>query len=172
MRKLFVLFIGLSSFFSLTLSENDQQKSDLVYVDLLTNQYLLTEQGIWNDIASNANLKDVIQKIHSEHLNLFSNSFLTSEQSYDRLSLNGKDFFGENIADVNLKIRVVKDNYLHESTDPDSLKKEILEMAMLNSNTTLIDSIYESVIREDFFGYIKMVIILLDVFRLSSSLTD
>lgn len=157
MKKLFVLLIGLS-FFSRTLSENGNQKSDLVYVDLLTNNYLLTAMDIWNDIASNTNLKDVIQKIHSEHLKLFSNSFLTSEPSYDPLLLNGKNFFDENIADVNLKIRAAKEHYLHASPDPESLKKEILDMAMQSRNTSLIDSIYDTLIREDIFGYIKMVI--------------
>lgn len=157
MRKLFVLFIGLY-FFSQTLSEIANQKSDSIYVDFLTDNYLLTEIDIWNDISSKANLKDVIQKIHSEHLNLFWNPLFTSEQSDNRLSFNGKNFFDESVADVKSKIKVVRDNYLHDSTDPESLKKQILDMAMINSNTTLIDSIYDSVVKEDFFGYIKMVI--------------
>lgn len=151
-----MFLLGLC-FVSLTLSEMDNQKSNSVYVDFLTNNYLLTEMDIWNDIASNANLRDVTQKIHSVHLNLFSNSFVSSQQSYDPLLLNGKNFFDANVAEVNLKVKVVKENYLRDSTDPASLKKEILGMATTNSNTTLINSIYDSVIREDFFGYIKTV---------------
>lgn len=165
MGKIFVLLVGLS-FVSLTLSEMDNQISDSVYVDFLTNNYLLTQKDIWNDIASNANLKDVTQKIHSVHLNLFSNSFLSSQQSYDPLLINGKNFFDANVAELNLKIRVAKEKYLRDSTDPAALKKEILDMATNNSNTTLINSIYDSVIREDFFGYIKMVIKIIFVYRL------
>lgn len=156
MKKLFVLLIGLS-FFSQTLSENENRKSDLVYVDFLTNHYSLTVMDIWTDIASNTNLKDVIQKIHSEHLKLFSNSFLTSEPSHDPLLLNGMNFIDEHVADVNLKVKVAKEHYLHDSADPESLKKEILDMAMHSRNTSSIDSIYEIIIREDVFGYIKMV---------------
>lgn len=158
MRNLFVLLIGLS-FISLTLSENDNRRSeDLVYVDFLTTNYLRTELDIWKDIASNANLKDVIRKIHSEHLALFSNQFLTTKQIHDQLLLNEKNFFDVTIDDVNLNIRLVKENYLHDSADPESLKKEILEMAMNNSNTTLLDIIYDSVVKEDLFVYIKTVI--------------
>lgn len=159
MWKFFVLLVGLSVF-HLTLSENSYKKSDLVYVDLLTENYMATAKDIWNDIESNANLKDVIQKIHSEHLSLFyhvSNSFLTSEYILDRLFLNEKNLFYDKISEVNLRIDVVKENYLHDSADPESLKREIIEMAMHNSNTTLIDSIYDAVIGDDFFGYFKMV---------------
>lgn len=157
MANLVVLLIGLS-LLGLTLSEHDHQRSEDVYVNYLRNDYLLTERDIWNDIASNKNLKGVIQKIHSEHSKLFSNSFLTGESLSDKRLLNGKNTIDEYMSDVKLKMRVVKENYLHDSTDPESLKKEILEMAMQNSNTTLVDRIYDSVVREDFFGFVKTVI--------------
>ncbi len=157
MRKFYVLTIGLF-YLSKTLSENYRPRSDSVYVDYLTNDYLLTERDIWNDIATNTNLKDLLKKISSEHLNLFSNSFITSEPFNDQLLLNGKKFVDEQMVEVNLNMRVVKENYLNGYTNPESSKKQILEMAMQNSNTTLFDRLYDSVMREDVFAYIKSVI--------------
>ncbi|KAG4078104.1 hypothetical protein HA402_002155 [Bradysia odoriphaga] len=156
MANLVVLLIGLS-LLGHTLSEHDHQRSEEVYVDYLRNDYLLTERDIWNDIASNKNLKEVIQKIHSEHSKLFFNSFVTSESLSDKRLLNGKNIIEEYVADVQLKMKRVKWNYLHNSTDPDYLKEDILAMAMQNSNATLVDRIYDSVVREDFFGYVKTI---------------
>lgn len=159
MAHLVVVLVVCLSFFGLTFCEHDHQRSEEVYVDYLRNDYLLTERDIWNDIATNnKDLTEVIQKIHSEHSKLFSNSFLTGESLSDKRLLNGKNIIDNYVADVNSKMKAVKENYLHDSTDPDSLKNEILQMAMQNSNTTLIDRLYDTVVREDFFGYVKTVI--------------
>ncbi|KAJ6649489.1 hypothetical protein Bhyg_04725 [Pseudolycoriella hygida] len=153
MRELFVMLFGLSVV-SLTQCENVNPKSDSIYIDYLTNKYLLTETEIWNDIASNVNIKDVIQKIHREHLELFNNLFLIEERSQERLLLIGKNLH-DYMTTVNTKITLVKDNYLHDSGDPESLKKEIIDMATTNRNTALLESHFE-LAKDDYFGYVKM----------------
>lgn len=157
LKTLFAFSIGLSILMRLTSCENDHQNSDSVYVDYLTDNYLLIEMDVWKDIASNRDVKEVINKIQNVHLNLFSDPFLISEPPTDDIFLNGKNFIDQQRAEVNLYVRTVTENYLRSPIDVDGRKKEILEMATHNSNTTLMDTMYEAVTKEDFFGYVNTV---------------
>lgn len=168
MKALHVISIGLS-ILSLVLCDNYHEISDVVFVDYLTNDYLLTEMNIWNDISSNKHLKEVIQKVQSEHLNLFSNSFLASETTRNALFLNRKESIGELIAEVNVNMKTVKENYLRNTIDSETSRGRILEMAKHNANTTLIDRIYDSVTQEDYFGYVGTVILFVAKIRIEKS---